>query len=64
MIGVAESRGNFGRGWERRKEAIKESVPSRAGVIILDVEPSESTRPNIRFVPRELPTYSGDVASP
>jgi len=31
--------------------AIKEAVPTKAGAVILDVEPSKGTRPNIRFVP-------------
>jgi uncharacterized protein DUF4329 len=33
------------------KNAIKEAIPTEAGAVILDVEPSEGTRPNIRFVP-------------
>ena len=33
------------------KGAIKEAVPIKAGAVILEVEPSQSTRPNIRFVP-------------
>lgn len=33
------------------KGAIKKAVPTKAGAVILDVEPSEGTRPNISFVP-------------
>ncbi len=33
------------------KGAIKETVPTQAGAVILDVEPADGTRPNIRFVP-------------
>jgi hypothetical protein len=33
------------------KGAIKEAVPTKDGTVILDIEPAEGTRPNIRFVP-------------
>ncbi|SRR6266498_2097555 len=33
------------------KGAIKEALPLRSGVLILDIEPAEGTRPNIRFIP-------------
>jgi hypothetical protein len=33
------------------KGAIKEAVPIKGGAVILDIEPAQSTRPNIRFVP-------------
>jgi hypothetical protein len=33
------------------KGAIKEAIPIKSGAVILDTEPAEGTRPNIRFVP-------------
>jgi hypothetical protein len=33
------------------KGAIKMAVPNKSGVVILDIEPAQGMRPNIRFVP-------------
>ena len=45
--------------WERQlpswlgtpKGAVKQAIPSKGGVVVLELQPSMGTRPNIRFVP-------------